>query len=145
MDSPSEGLLDWLRMIEFYPEIRLVHVAAVLTSGALFAVRGAALFAGVHAGQRVLRHVSYAVDTVLLTAALILMTIVRQYPFEQSWLTVKVLLLVVYIGLGITAFRLRANINARVGLWLAALAVYVFIFTVARAHHPLGYFSGAGS
>ena len=35
-----------------------------------------------------------------VNAALMLVTILHQYPFVQSWLTVKVLLLVVYIVLG---------------------------------------------
>ena len=88
-------------MIEFYPQIKLVHVSAVLASGALFAVRGLArqlgaawpLFAPV-------RYLSYTIDTVLLTAAFMLMTVLHQYPFAQPWLTVKVILVVVYIGLG---------------------------------------------
>jgi uncharacterized membrane protein SirB2 len=45
-----------------------------------------------------------------------LMTIVRQYPFVHGWLTVKVVLLVVYI--------------------LAALLVFGYIYSVARAHDP---------
>ena len=38
---------------------------------------------------------SYTIDTVLLTAALMLMTVVQQYPFIDAWLTVKVVLLFV--------------------------------------------------
>ena len=71
-----------------------------------------------------------------------LMTIVEQYPFVHGWLTVKVLLLVVYIALGGFAFwRARTRIE-RLGSWLAALAVYAFMLSVARAHHPLGLFAG---
>lgn len=130
-------------MIEFYPEIRLVHIAAVLSSGALFLVRGIALFSG--AGWAMimpLRYLSYTIDTVLLTAALMLMTIVRQYPFVHAWLTVKVLLLPIYIALGVLAFRKGRARRTRVACWLAALAVYGFIYSVARAHHPLGFLSG---
>lgn len=36
-----------------------------------------------------LRFLSYTIDTILLTAALMLMTIVAQYPFVDSWLTIK--------------------------------------------------------
>lgn len=75
----------------------------------------------------------------LLTAALMLMTLVRQYPFVDAWLTVKVLLLVVYIGLGIFAFRTRRGRGIRLAAWLAALGVYGFIVSVARAHDPLGF------
>jgi uncharacterized membrane protein SirB2 len=42
-----------------------------------------------------LRYLSYTIDTVLLTAALMLTAIVQQYPFVHAWLTVKVVLLAV--------------------------------------------------
>lgn len=129
-------------MIEFYPEIRLVHIAAVLASGTLFLMRGLALFAGARwAMAAPLRYLSYTIDTVLLTAALMLMTIVRQYPFVHAWLTVKVLLLVVYIVLGLMAFWGGRTRAMRVGCWVAAMAVFAFIVSVARAHDPLGFFS----
>lgn len=129
-------------MIEFYPEIRLVHIAAVVASGGLFFIRGLALLAGQGwAVAAPLRFLSYTIDTVLLTAALMLMTIVQQYPFVHGWLTVKVVLLVVYIALGFLAFWRAGSWRARLGAWLGALAVFGFIYSVARAHDPLGIFA----
>src|SRR5690606_27888278 len=90
------------------------------------------------------RLLTWTIDTILLTAALMLMTIVRQYPFIDAWLTVKVLLLLVYIGLGTQAFRMTRPVWVRTGFWLAALMVFGFIVTVARAHDPLGLFAGLG-
>lgn len=126
-------------MIEFYPEIRWVHVAAVICSGLLFFGRGLALHAGAKWPMIApLRYLSYAIDTVLLTAALMLATILQQYPFIHSWLTVKVLLLVVYVALGSFALKRGRTRRIRIGCWLAALLVYVYMISVARAHHPLG-------
>ncbi len=126
-------------MIEFYPQIKWVHIAAVSASGILFFVRGLALHAGATWPMAApLRYLSYAIDTVLLTAALMLVTIIHQYPFVQGWLTVKVLLLVIYVVLGTFALKRGRTRSVRISCWLAALAVYLFIFTVARAHHPLG-------
>lgn len=130
-------------MIEFYPEIRAVHVAAVYISGSLFLLRGLAMIVGQGwARAAPLRYLSYTVDTVLLTAALMLMTIVQQYPFVHAWLTVKVLLLVVYIVLGVLALRAKTVKRRRILYWIAALTVFGFIVTIARAHHPLGIFAG---
>lgn len=130
-------------MIEFYPEIRVTHVWAVIASGMLFGVRGLAACLGAGWARAVpLRVLSYAIDTVLLTAALMLATMLRQYPFVQPWLTVKVVLLVVYIGLGYVALRGAWSRAARFALWLLAVGVYVFIYSVARAHHPLGLLRG---
>lgn len=130
-------------MIEFYPEIRLVHITAVLASGALFFVRGLAVAADARwARAAPVRYLAYSIDIVLLTAALMLMTILRQYPFDQAWLTVKVLLLLVYIVLGFMSFWKSRTRAARLGYWIAAMAVYIFIVSVARARHPLGLLSG---
>ncbi|HEY0939721.1 MAG TPA: SirB2 family protein [Steroidobacter sp.] len=129
-------------MIEFYPQIKMVHVAAVIASGSLFLLRGAALHAGMTWVMAApLRYLSYAIDTTLLTAALMLATVLHQYPFVHSWLTVKVLLLVVYIGLGSFALKRGSTRKTRVLCWLAALLVYVFIISVARYHHPAGVFA----
>jgi uncharacterized membrane protein SirB2 len=128
-------------MIEFYPQIKWVHVAAVIASGSLFALRGV----GVLAGARwpmwpPLRYLTYTVDTTLLTAALMLATVLHQYPFVHAWLTVKVVLLVVYISLGSFALKRGRTRTARAWCFMAALAVYLYIVSVARAHHPLGAF-----
>jgi uncharacterized membrane protein SirB2 len=132
-------------MIDFYPQIRMVHIATVFCSGGLFLLRGLAILAGpgwsaALARALPVRILSYAIDTVLLTAALMLMTIVQQYPFVDAWLTVKVLLLVVYIVLGLMAFRLARTPTGRIGAFMAALCVYGYIISVARAHDPLGIF-----
>ncbi|MBE0531869.1 MAG: SirB2 family protein [Rhodospirillales bacterium] len=129
-------------MIEFYPEIRLVHIWAVSMSGTLFALRGLALFAGAGWPKAMpVRLLAYTIDTTLLTAALMLMTLVGQYPFVDGWLTVKVLLLVLYIGLGTMAFRQGRTMTARIGFFAASLTVYGFIISVALARHPLGILS----
>ena len=131
-------------MEEFYPQIRAVHIWAVIASGALFALRGGAFNVLEAAWPKALpaRLLSWTIDTTLLTAALMLMTVVRQYPFVDHWLTVKVTLLVVYIGLGTVAFSPARSRRVRLGFWIAALLVFGFIVTVARAHHPLGLFAG---
>jgi uncharacterized membrane protein SirB2 len=127
-------------MIEFYPQIKFVHVLCVILSGSLFALRGAMMLAGSSVPNRApLRIASYAIDTTLLTAALMLITILHQYPFVQAWLTVKVLLLVVYIVLGVFALRRGRTLRERAICYFAALAVFLSIVSVALAHNPLGW------
>lgn len=128
-------------MIEFYPQIKMVHLAMVLASGALFALRGA----GSLAGQRwpragVVRWTSYTIDTTLLTAALMLLTILPWAMFGNGWLAAKFVLLVAYIVLGVLALRPHRSRLARAGLYVAALLTYGWMYTIARAHHPLGLF-----
>ncbi len=132
-------------MEEFYLQIRWVHIGSVIASGLLFAFRGAALnlFGAAWTRAMPLRLLSWTIDTTLLTAALMLMTVVEQYPFRDHWLTVKVLLLVVYIGLGAVALNPSRPRKMRLGFFAAAVLVFLYIVTVARAHHPLGFLSGA--
>jgi uncharacterized membrane protein SirB2 len=127
-------------MIEFYPQIKFVHVLCVILSGSLFALRGMMMLAGSRlTNHAALRYLSYAIDTTLLTAALMLVTILHQYPFVQAWLTVKVLLLVVYIVLGVFALRRGRTRRVRAACYVIALVVFASIVGVALAHSPLGW------
>lgn len=129
-------------MIEFYPEIRFVHVTAVYASGGLFFLRGLMMIGGMQRARAMpVRILSYTIDTTLLTAALMLMTILHQYPFVHAWLTAKVLLLILYVALAFLALGTGRPQSSRVGLWLSGLAVYGFIISIAVTRHPLGVFS----
>lgn len=128
-------------MQEFYLQIRAAHITTVLFSGALFLLRGLALnvFDARWAMAAPLRYLSYTIDTVLLATALLLTTIVQQYPFVHDWLTVKVILLVIYIVLGSFALKRGKTKRQKIVCWIAALLIYAYIISVARAHHPLGF------
>ncbi len=128
-------------MIEFYPQIKSVHIFAVLASGLLFALRGGALLAGMRwPNALVVRIASWTIDTTLLTAALMLFTLLPKELFANGWLTTKIVLLVVYIGLGTVALKRARSHRARAIAYVAALATFAYIVGVARAHHPLGVF-----
>lgn len=128
-------------MEAFYPEIRTVHMSAVAASGFLFLLRGIAMGLGYKWYMASpTRYLSYTIDTILLTAALMLMILLSQYPFVHSWLTVKVICLVVYIILGTFALKRAKSRTGRLGFWLAALIVYSFIISVARTKDPQGLF-----
>ena len=129
-------------MEPFYLEIRAAHIGAVVASGVLLFVRSVAY--NVADARWVkswpVRLLSYTIDTVLLTAAMMLTTIIDQYPFVDNWLTMKLILLVAYIMLGYRS--LRGNTKAVRWACLAGAAViYGFIVSIARAHSPLGVFA----
>jgi len=130
-------------MIEFYLQIKSVHLAMVIASGLLFALRGAAVLAGARwAMAAPLRYLSYTIDTALLTAALMLLTALKLNPFAVPWLSVKLALLVVYVVLGSLALKRARSRRARAGFYVAALVTFGFMYFVARAHHPLGLLQG---
>lgn len=126
-------------MIEFYPQIRFVHIACVVLSGALFLLRGSGVLAGARWPMLLpVRIASYSIDTVLLTAALMLLTILPGGVFANGWLTVKLVLLIVYIVLGSFALKRAKARSAKAGYFTAAVATYLFMYSIARTHDPLG-------
>lgn len=126
-------------MTAWYATIKNVHVYSVLLSLALFVLRGGLMLGDsswLH--WRFLRTAPHIIDTVLLASALLLTTIIRQYPFAQSWLTAKVLALVVYIVLGSIAIKRGRSKLVRLVAFVAALGVFGYIYAVARTHAVLG-------
>src|SRR5690606_38697327 len=126
-------------MEPFYLEIRHAHIAAALTSGALLLLRALAHNALAMRWPLAtpVRWLAWTIDTVLLTAALMLMTITGYDPVNDGWLTVKVLLIVLYVVLGYRALR-AATARGRWTALAAAALTFGAIYSIARAHHPLG-------
>lgn len=130
-------------MIEFYPQIRMVHIVAVLLSGAVFLLRGSGVLAGARWPMALpVRLASYTIDTVLLTAALMLVAVLPSAVFANGWLATKLVLLLVYIGLGTFALKRGRTPRVRAVCFVLALAVFGCMLAIARAHHPLGPFGG---
>ena len=132
-------------MMTFYPDIKLVHMGAAMTSGALFALRALALIAGMRWPRAAaVRYLSYSIDTVLLTGAMMLLTILPAGLFANGWLVVKIAFLVAYIGLGMAAFRPARGRGARAALVAAAALCFLQVYGIARAHDPRGWWLWLG-
>lgn len=128
-------------MIEFYPQIKMIHVYAVVISGLLFLLRGGAWLTGARWPKNaVVRYTSYTIDTILLTAAFMLFTMLPKTMFTNGWLLVKIVVLVAYIALGIQAFRTKYGTKKQAMFFCLAVFAYVFMIGAARMHHPLGWF-----
>lgn len=130
-------------MIELYPQIKTVHVAAVIISGSLFLLRGLAVQIGERdrlAMAAPIRYLSYGIDTVLLTAALMLLAILPAAVHANGWLAAKLMLLITYVGLGTFALKRGRTRRTRLACFAGALAVYVAMLVIARTHDPLGPF-----
>ena len=130
-------------MIEFYPQIKQAHIGFALASGAIFALRGAGVLAGMRWPHWLaVRWTSYTVDTALLTAAMMLLTILPGAMFSNGWLTAKLLLLVLYVVLGMFAIKRGRTRLAKAGFYVAALLTFAMIYSIARAHSPWGFLHG---
>jgi uncharacterized membrane protein SirB2 len=124
----------------WYPQLKSAHIVLVLASGGLFALRGALVLAGQGwAMARPWRLLSYGIDTLLLAAGVMLWAGLSLSPVASPWLGVKLLLLVLYVVLGSLALKRARTPAARCASYAAALGVYLFMASVARAHDPLGF------
>jgi uncharacterized membrane protein SirB2 len=85
-----------------------------------------------------IRYLSYTIDIVLLAAALLLLAILPPAVYGNGWLALKLTLLVVYIVLGTLALKRGRTATIRRGCFFAAVAVYIYMFFIARTHDPLG-------
>jgi uncharacterized membrane protein SirB2 len=127
-------------MIEFYPQILWLHISAMIASGGLFTVRGVLVQTGSRWGMATpVRYLSYTIDTVLLAAALMLVTILPRTMFANGWLMAKLALLPVYIVLASFALKRGRTAKTRRIFLAAAMAVFATMIGIARAHHPLGW------
>jgi uncharacterized membrane protein SirB2 len=127
---------------EYYLLLRHAHIGCAILTIALLVLRGGLMLAD-SPWQRhvVLRYLPHVIDTVLLITALMLTTVIHEYPFSTGWITMKVVLLVAYIVLGSIALKRGRTKRIRVAALVAALLTIGFLVSVARAHHPLGLFA----
>ena len=120
-----------------YQLLKTVHVTCVVITGVLFVGRGALMLADSPlARHRLLRIVPDVNDTLLLASAIWMAVESRQYPFVAGWLTAKVIALLLYIVLGTVALSRGRTKRARVIAWIAALAVFGYIVSVALTRRP---------
>jgi uncharacterized membrane protein SirB2 len=124
-------------MLEF-DALKLVHVACVIGSYALFLTRGVWMMQESPQLQaRWVRIAPHVVDTLLLASAIAMLILMRQSPFAVGWLTAKLVALILYIVLGVIALRGGRTRGVRISAWIAAQAVFFYIVGVALTKTPL--------
>jgi uncharacterized membrane protein SirB2 len=123
-----------------YLIVKTVHQSAVALSFAGFFARGLGALAGAPwVGARAAKTLPHIVDSVLLLSALWLAWSLRLNPAEVPWLLAKIIGLLAYIGIGMVALKPGRPPALRAFAWLAALAVFGYIVSVALTKNPLGF------
>lgn len=121
-----------------YLAVKHLHMSLVALSGSLFLLRGFWMACGSpllrHRWTRIVPHV---IDTGLLASALTLAVWSGQYPFQQGWLTAKVLGLLAYIVLGSIALKRGATMRIRLATLGAAALAFGYIVAVALTKRAL--------
>ena len=121
-----------------YATIKLIHVSSVIVSYLLFSLRSMWMLQGSAAKrQRWVKVMPHVVDTVLLISAITLAIRIDQDPIHNSWLSAKVVGLLLYIVLGMTALKYGKTRKTRILALIAAQAVFLYIVLVALTKNPL--------
>lgn len=121
-----------------YMILKHLHLTMVGLSFIGFFLRGIWMMSGsplLH--KKLVKILPHIIDTILLVSALGLAVLLKYSPGAHPWLMVKIICLVLYIVLGVMAFK-HKNPSVRKISWVAALLVFIYIVTVAITKNPLG-------
>lgn len=120
-----------------YAALKMIHVASIILSYLLFTLRGIWMMQGSSVLQRRwVKIVPHVIDTVLLISAIALAMTIHQDPINDSWLSAKVVGLLLYIGLGMVALKRGKTRKVKITAWIAAHAVFFYIVLVALTKNP---------
>lgn len=119
--------------------IKHIHMTAAGLSLLLFVIRaywsvtGSALLQ-----NKAVKIVPHIIDTILLVAGVILAAMIGP---EQPWILAKIVLLLVYIGVGTIAIKRGRTPGQRAVAALVAVAIFAYIVGIALSHNPLSWFA----
>ena len=111
-----------------YMAVKHTHIMLALISITLFyfrfyqkQLRGKEL-------NKALKIVPHVIDTLLLVSAAVLCVLIAQYPFVNSWVTIKVLFVIGYIVFAIVAMKAEQKTKAIQMLSLSSICLMFAAF-----------------
>lgn len=122
-------------MQNYYPAIKLLHIGFALLSLSGFILRGILMLRGSPLLKHPLtRRIPHFNDTLLFLFGLVLLWTGPWSLAVAGWLQLKLVLLLVYIGLGFIALhRGRFSRSQRLTAWIAALLVFSMMLWLAHS------------
>jgi len=118
--------------------IKTLHITCAMLSLCGFSGRGILMIRQSPAlYARWLKITPHINDTVLLVSAILLASQWGWSALQMHWILAKIIALLVYITLGTIALRAGRSQSIRITAWLAALATFGYIVSVAITKNPL--------
>ena len=125
-------------MLEYYLTIKHAHIGMAYTTLLLFLLRGLYRLLWQQRVNPLVKKMadraSYLVDTLLLVLAFALLFVLKLNPLTTPWLASKLVWLLVYIALGVMAFRQRLPLGVRWLCFVLALGCWWLMYQTARQH-----------
>ena len=120
--------------------IKNIHIICAALSITGFFLRGVLMIRGSDIlTHRIVKILPHVIDAVLLLTAIMLVFITERYPAYEPWLTAKILALLVYIFLGMLAFKWTQKKSSKIFYWILSMMVFAYIVSVALTKMPLWF------
>src|SRR5699024_4135097 len=84
--------------------------------------------------QKTFNYISYAVDIPLFALGITLLAILSINPATTTWMASKLIFLVLYIAIGVFAFRPILSVRMRWFCFAASLLCWVMMYNTVRTH-----------
>lgn len=118
--------------------VKSIHIVCALLSISGFVARGILMInRSPLLTARWVKVSPHIIDTVLLLSAIVLASQWGWSALQMPWLLAKIMALLVYIILGSLALRPGRPQSVRITSWLAAIATFAYIVSVALTKNPL--------
>ncbi|WP_447939891.1 SirB2 family protein [Pseudoxanthomonas mexicana] len=126
-------------MAHYYLQIKSAHVFLGLLVAALFFLSFATVsINSLKTIRTPVKYLSWTLDVSLLTAAMMLLTILPGAMYANGWLLVKLVALGGFVACRHAMTTERSPFMPRWGWLLVGCVLLAYAYSVARAHHPLG-------
>lgn len=123
-----------------YYWVKMAHIATVSFTIPFFALRFYWMLQHPHLVQKPLvKYIAMWNDILLLAAGITLAVMSHQYPFQEPWLTAKLIGLLIYIVCGALALKRAKSRIMRIYFGLLALLCVGYIVSVALSRTPASW------
>ena len=120
-----------------FATIKIIHIISIILSYILFSLRGIWMIQGSPLLKlRWVKILPHVIDTILLVSAITLVAMIQQYQGFNIWISVKIGALLLYILLGMVAFRFGKTQKIKTISWILAQIVFFYIVLVALTKNP---------
>ena len=132
VDGPTVGFYRGRMLSDAYPVIKILHAMLALLTLVFFLWRCRASFAGKTLSRLWQRHIPDSIDTLLLGSGATMMFVLGLSPFAGGWISVKLVMVLVYILLGMVVLHYGRTELVRRMAWVGALVAFIYIALLAH-------------
>lgn len=121
-----------------YPLLKHLHLFFIALAFIVFFLRGIWMISGSGLLQKKFVKIApHIINTLMLLTGIAIAVYLKLSPGDHPWLIAKLVGIVVFIILGIAAFK-AGNPAVRLGLWILSLLVFINVAVIAISKNPLG-------